>query len=373
MIRALATYLPDPPTDDEWPRWRQCAEMAVLFFARRIGPGYYMQARWGRRSVPWADKWGHVNRSEYRRRVARLNDVAYHKASQHKLIEKAVLLAQGLPTAALIGHVHALRGRCPAGLPLRNAVDLARVLTPWVDRRVCFKLVEGFGGHGFASYVVTRQGEALALRRREGEPLRRLDDWWAEHGDDPEGFVIEAHLTQHPALAALNESSVNTVRLWTVATPSGWRTLGAYLRVGRRGAQVDNNASGGIACPVDASTGRVREAFLPAQPRVPVPVHPDSGASLQGFQLPDWSRALHLAGEAVAAFPHIRLAGLDIAFTPEGPAVIELNVCPDYVGCAWMDLPLRRVLDEVGAWAATEGPTDTPRAAERLLKQKTPW
>jgi hypothetical protein len=278
-------------------------------------------------------------------------------------------MAQGLPTARLIGHVHALRGRAPDGQPLRCAADLARVLAPHAGERVCFKRVEGFGGHGFASYRVRQQGAQWVLQRREDEPPLTLAGWWAEHGDDPEGFVVEAHLTQHPALAALNDSSVNTVRLWTVATPQGWRTLGGYLRVGRRGAQVDNNSSGGIACPVDVATGRVRDAFLPAQPRVPVPHHPDSGAALIGLALPDWPRALQLAGEAVAAFPHIRLAGLDMAFTPEGPALIELNVCPDYVGCAWMDLPLRRVLQEVGAWATVEPRGESGRASSISM----PW
>lgn len=370
MLHTLAKYWPDAPTGDEWPRWRQLAEMALLYVARSIGPGYYKQARWGRRAVPWADKWEHVNRREYRRALARLNPVAYRKASQHKLVEKAVLVAQGLPTAPLIGHAHPWRGRACDGSSLCSATDLVRVLSPCEGRRVCFKLVEGYGGHGFASYMVGRQGEDLTLRRSQDEAPQRVVDWWDEQTDHPDGFLIEEHLAQHPLLATLNPSSVNTVRMWTVATPTGGLTLGAYLRVGRHGAQVDNIASGGIACPVDVATGRVREAFLPAQPRSPLPRHPDSGVPLQGLVLPDWDRVLQLAGGAVAAFPHIRLAGLDMAFTPTGPVVIELNVCPDYIGCAWMDLPLRRALRPLGVWADGALPSTTAPAA---LPSKRPW
>jgi hypothetical protein len=144
------------------------------------------------------------------------------------------------------------------------------------------------------------------------------------------------------------------------------------LRVGRQGAQVDNNASGGIACPVDVRTGRVIDAFLPATPRQPVPHHPDSGATLLGFQVPDWDLALQRAGEAVAAFPHMQIAGLDMAFTPDGPALIELNVCPDYIGCAWMDLPLRSRLASLGvSLDARHGAQET--VADRLLRKQTPW
>lgn len=363
MLHTLAKYWPEAPTHDEWPRWRQLAEMAALYVGRSIGPGYYLQARWGRRALPWADKWEHVNRREYRQALARLNPVVYRKASQHKLVEKAVLLAQGLPTAPLVGHAHRWRGRAVDGSPLRSAADLARVLAPYAGRRVCFKWVEGHGGHGFASCRVGGQGDALTLQRMEGESPQRVQDWWEEHAAPTDGLLIEEHMAQHPLLAALNDSSLNTVRLWTMATPAGAQTLGAYLRVGRRGAQVDNIASGGIACPLDLATGRVSEAFLPAQPRVPLPRHPDSGVALQGLQLPDWDGALRLAGEAVAAFPRIQLAGLDMAFTPSGPMVIELNVCPDYIGCAWMDLPLRRVLDTVSPSAPA-----TP-----ALPSRPPW
>lgn len=347
-------------------------EMAALYLARRIGPGYYLQARWGRAAVPFADKWNHVNRGEYLRLIHRLNPRDYQKVSQHKLVEKAVMQAQGLPTAKALGFVHALRGRQPNGAPLCSAQHLAAALAGHHGRRVCFKHVEGYGGFGFASYQIEFQGSDCWLRKREGEAAISVTQWWAEHGADAEGFLLEEHLPQHPALAGLNASSVNTVRMWTVSTPQGWKTIGAYLRVGRQGAQVDNNASGGIACPVDVVTGRVTDAFLPASPRQPVPCHPDSGAPLLGFQVPDWALALQRAGEAVAAFPHMHIAGLDMAFTPDGPALIELNVCPDYIGCAWMDLPLRsRLADLAVSLQAVHGEHET--VADRLLRKQTPW
>ncbi len=372
MIAALAKYLPARPQADELSRGRQLLEMAALYLARRIGPGYYLQARWGRASVPFADKWHHVNRSEYLRVIHALNPRDYQKVSQHKLVEKAVMQAQGLPTAKALGFAHAQRGRRPNGAPLCSAQDLTEALAGHDGRRVCFKHVEGYGGFGFASYLVSVQGGVCELRKREGDAPLTTAQWWAEHGDDAEGFLLEEHLTQHPALAALNASSVNTVRMWTVLTPSGWQTIGAYLRVGRRGAQVDNNASGGIACPVDVRTGRVIDAFLPASPRESVPQHPDSGAALLGFQVPDWEAALQRAGDAVAAFPHMRIAGLDMAFTPEGPALIELNVCPDYIGCAWMDLPLRSRLADLGVQREpAHGQQES--VADRLLRKQTPW
>src|SRR5687767_2917604 len=80
------------------PTWRQFAELVVLYVFRRMGPGYYMQARFWRRNVPFRDKWRHAHQVEYLKYVHALNPPAYLKASQHKVTEKAVLELLRVPT-----------------------------------------------------------------------------------------------------------------------------------------------------------------------------------------------------------------------------------------------------------------------------------
>ncbi len=72
-------------------------------------------------------------------------------------------------------------------------------------------------------------------------------------------------------------------------------------------------------------------------------MHPDSKVVVRNYQLPHWDAVTRLAREAIKAFPRIGVVGLDIAFGPSGPVLIELNVCPDYIGCAWMDMPLKQL------------------------------
>lgn len=341
LVSEVAGYWSAPAVLPQLPVWRQFLEMALLYVVRGMGPGYYVQARWGRASIPFKDKWQHINRPEYRRLIQQMNPEAYQKASQHKLIEKSVLTLQKLPTPTFIAFVHPLRGRCAHGRPVRNPEQLRELLTRHVDKRVCFKHVEGWGGFGFASYQIVAEAGSVQLLRREGEPPLTIEAWWQENTRDPDGILLESYLEQHPDLAALNASSVNTIRIWVALEDGRWTVLGGYLRVGRKGSQVDNNSSGGIACPVDVHSGKVREAFDPARAGYALTRHPDSLSELVGFQLPFWPEATALAGEAVAAFPHMRLAGLDMAITPTGPSLIELNLMADYVGCAWMDLPLK--------------------------------
>jgi Sugar-transfer associated ATP-grasp len=346
LVSDLRHYWSAPTHLPQIPVWRQMLEMATLYFLRRIGPNYYLQARWGRADLSFQHKWQHINRAQYRQLIFRLNPPAYRKISQHKLIEKSVLTLQHFPTPKFIAFVHAIRGKCVHGQPIRNAEQLSKLLTSYVNQRVCFKPVESFGGFGFSSYRITSDNGSIALLKKPHDAPLSLTEWWQANGQNADGFLLESYLEQHPDLAALNESSVNTIRMWVILDDNHWQVLGAYLRVGRQGSQVDNNSSGGIACPVDVVSGLVRCAFDPAQPGDSLLAHPDSLLPLVGFQIPFWQEACSIAGQAVAAFPHMRLSGLDMAMTAAGPSLIELNMMPEYIGCAWMDLPLKVYLHD---------------------------
>lgn len=342
-LTQVRTYWAHHQGGEQLPKWRQLLEMAALYLLRRIGPGYYVQARWGRRDIPFRDKWAHVNRSEYRAFIAHWNPNDFQKSSQHKYLEKSVLQLARIPTAPLIAYLHRLHGRDALGAPVREAAHLERVLRSWIGHRLCFKQAEGFGGFGFASYVIEGTPEGIRLiDQADGNALTPLQ-WWQEKGRDAEGFVVEEYLAQHEALSRINASSVNTVRIWVAFTDHLKAVVGCYLRLGRASSQVDNVSSGGLWCAVDVDSGRIKHLYDPKASSKVLRAHPDSQVALEGYQLPDWDRAKQIALDAISAFPHVSIVGLDIAFSTTGPVIVELNVIPDYLGCARMDLPLKQV------------------------------
>ena len=355
LIAEIRDYWSTASVSSQLPAWRQLAEMTLLYALRRIGPRYYLQARWGRRSIAFKDKWRHVNRWEYLRLIGELNPSAYHKASQHKLIEKSVLTLQKLPTPRFIGYIHPRRGKSADGFPVRTARQVEDLLSRHCDQTVCFKLVEGWGGTGFSSFLVHSREGRIELLCDNGQPALTVEQWWEINGDTPDGLVVESYLAQHPDLSALNKSSVNTIRVWVMLSEGSAEILGAYLRVGRAGSQVDNISSGGIVCRVSLHSGEVMEAFDPNRPGVTLDYHPDTGTKMFGFAIPHWDDAKALAVEGALAFPNIRLAGLDIAIGATGPYIIELNVIADYIGCAWMDLPLKRAISSAGGYKSRSG------------------
>ena len=72
-------------------------------------------------------------------------------------------------------------------------------------------------------------------------------------------YVVQKGLTQHPALNAINSSSINTLRIVMQRDDSGLRIAAAALRMGRDKKFVDNSAQGGVSVFIDPDTG----AFAP--------------------------------------------------------------------------------------------------------------
>jgi len=324
------------------PRWRQLLEMILLFFIRNIGPGYYLQARWWRPEIPFKDKWLHTNKHEYNQFIDRWNRRPYQKTSQHKVVEKAVLQLLAIPTPEFIGFLHHRAGVQKSGQPLCTLDDFIQLCQLHVGQRICLKPVEGYGGAGFAAFNIEFQ-ERLVFTHPFSKAITEISDWWQLAAQYPDGYIVEHYLQQHPALSAINPHSVNTLRIWLYQARGEVKIGGAFLRVGRKGSLVDNTSSGGMICPVDINTGILQYGADAKNPLLQTSCHPDTGGQISAVQLPFWPECLALAARALQAFPHVNVAGVDVAIAVDGPKMIELNVKPDQIGCARIDLPLKKV------------------------------
>ena len=128
-----------------------------------------------------------------------------------------------------------------------------------------------------------------------------------------ENYVIEELLTQHKDLAALNPSSVNTLRIYTVADKEGSRITvsGAVLRIGRSGRVVDNWHAGGMAAEVDTDTGIVSSPAVDGKGGE-YSTHPDTGAQITGFCVPAWEEAFRIVKLAHSRIKGLRYVGWDV-------------------------------------------------------------
>ena len=137
--------------------------------------------------------------------------------------------------------------------------------------------------------------------------------------------LCDEYVVQHPKMATLNPSSVNTLRIITIRTKNGVKIFGATLRVGGKGNVMDNIAQGGCIAAVDSETGIVSTLGNGDYPGAKEIYVTESGVILPGFEVPFFDEAKNMAIKAADVLPNIRYTGWDIAITEKGPVLIEGN------------------------------------------------
>ncbi len=161
----------------------------------------------------------------------------------------------------------------------------------------------------------------------------------AEMGDERAFFnacihkgihVLEDRIQQSKALSAFNETSVNTVRVITAKTQKGIIVPYCILRMGRKGAFVDNSGNGGIIACIDYATGKLKTDGYDEKGNIYL-AHPDTGTTYKGAQLPEWEKLQALSEEVANKTEKINFVGWDFAHTEDGWVMVEGNDSPHII------------------------------------------
>lgn len=146
-------------------------------------------------------------------------------------------------------------------------------------------------------------------------------------GDD---YIVQRRLLQHPDLARLNASSINTVRFITLALPSGTHILSTVLRVGAPGSNMDNISQGGYQCAVRPDGTLDKTAYTHINGNAEFVEQTQSGIRFEGYRIPSWEKLRDTAIDLATRMPHLRLVGWDLAVDPQGDVVlVEFNARPE--------------------------------------------
>ncbi|MDO4733615.1 MAG: sugar-transfer associated ATP-grasp domain-containing protein, partial [Bacillota bacterium] len=140
--------------------------------------------------------------------------------------------------------------------------------------------------------------------------------------------ILEEIVVQHPDMASLCATSVNTVRIATLLGDKQQGIVYAFLRIGN-GRVMDNVDCGGMAARVDLASGRLLTVGADKQGNT-FTHHPKTGTAIVGFQVPFWEEAKAMCMEAAQQVPQMRFVAWDVAITAEGPRFIEGNSFPSH-------------------------------------------
>ena len=188
-------------------------------------------------------------------------------------------------------------------------------------------------------YALCRNSTQLIWKPLEGSSGQGIkkytpDDW----KDGPEAFlakmnadgkgILEEMVIQHPKMASLCPTSVNTCRIATLLGDKQQGIVYAFLRIGN-GKVMDNVDCGGMAARIDLDTGRLLTVGADKQGNTFIK-HPITNTSIIGFTIPYWEEVKAMCLKAAEKVPEMRFIAWDVAITENGPTFIEGNSFPSH-------------------------------------------
>lgn len=251
-----------------------------------------------------------------------------------KLKTKRLLAAVGVPVPATY-HAYG------SFFELRTlAEDLAE------HESFVVKPAQGSGGGGIL--VITRR-EGDRWISAGGRP-HSLDELRAHLSDIVFGIysfglsdqaILEQRILSHPQMAALSPLGLADIRLILF---HGRAVMAMSRLPTRRSDGKANLHQGAVGVGIDLQTGRTVRAILGGES---VDTHPDTGEPLVGREIPFWERVREV-GEKVAAALPLGYIGADIALSPDGPLMLEINVRPGLQIQNANGRGMRRLLEGLG-------------------------
>ena len=140
--------------------------------------------------------------------------------------------------------------------------------------------------------------------------------------------ILEEIVVQHPEMARMCPTSVNTCRIATLLGDKKQGIVYAFLRIGN-GKVMDNVDCGGMAARIDLESGKLLTVGADKAGNT-YTKHPITGTDIIGFTIPYWEEAKKMCLEAAQKVPQMRFVAWDVAITPNGPTFIEGNSFPSH-------------------------------------------
>jgi Sugar-transfer associated ATP-grasp len=238
----------------------------------------------------------------------------YDKSEFHRLC-----VTHGLPTvpvyAVFDNGMQTYRTAVPDEPLISKAVDLAEgngVFTRWIPARNSAEDNRLFCGEDGKPHTPEEVFEQLKTQSLQGP------------------YLLQRKIFNHEVIRTLSGTdTLCTLRVPTCRFPGGNIVVLplAFVRMPTtQDAAVDNLAVGSVGYPVALDTGCL-EAGGKHGTVERFSDHPTTGNRVVGVELPYWQESLALCQRAHAtAFPTFPTVGWDVAITPDGPLLVEMNI-----------------------------------------------
>lgn len=255
----------------------------------------------------------------------RFNNDYSRVLANDKLINYLILNALGFPIPRPLATYSVNRRRIANEISLRTRDEVRSFLTS-TNYPIFVKPISagyGRGVSGLAGFDGTH------VKLLDGASVE-FEKFFAPFDFLPfQGMLFQECAASHPAIQELTGSpAICCIRMICLVTRQETIVHTAFFKVVTGRNMLDNFSHGdygNLLATVDTEHGVITHAIRRMGPEGAIERHPDTGMPLIGFRLPNWESAIALAKEATRHFPGLGIQNWDVALTPTGPVLIELN------------------------------------------------
>lgn len=227
-----------------------------------------------------------------------------------------------IPHAAVLGYVYKgrgiLNGKCFTGIDDELVSFFSENTFP-----MAMKPIDGACGKGF-DIILSYNIDSKSLLLKMGGAIT-VSVFLNSYLRDKNGWLFQEIITQHPVLERIYPHAVNTLRAITHLDKNGsYSVVCAMMRIGAGGSITDNNDQGRVISFVKED-GCFGMCFDSIYSQTRFTHHPDTKEQVTGLMLPYYEEGLSLVVRAHNLLPSCRHLAWDVAFTPDGPLIIEVN------------------------------------------------
>ncbi len=272
---------------------------------------------------------GHRHRNELRRySPVQIQGLAFHKHVFYRLAESF-----GLP----VPRVRALYAPVPDCFERHRAMsrpdELERFLRDCPDYPLFGKLSNASHGHGALGLKARGPDDTVELVTGERMAVPRLAAEIDRHARAHGTYLLTELLEPREDFRRLCGSTLGSVRLVVLMRDGVPEPLLATTLFPLDRHHISNArglTTGACSGAVDLATGTIHRVIDSPGPLMhPQPRHPQTGAQLEGYVVPEWQGLVDMVKTAALAFSPFRMQHWDVAFTSRGPVLLELNFIGD--------------------------------------------
>lgn len=305
--------------------------IALRYSYGKLSPDeYYQYCLYDDKRYTWDEKKRFFGRIMENGLIPILREQHWIAIAHDKLINYALLDGMGFPVPRVYAVYHGYRGYGSVPV-LRTPDEVAQFVRNNPSRPFVAKPVQGMWGKNVWA-VSSFDSDKQLLRMTNDDEVElnafanQLDS--LSKKESRAGVLLQQLLETHPDIREWCGERICSVRMVVIVDKRGARPISSLWKVATGSSMADNYwEPGNMVAGIDLETGRIDRPFtgLGRELRY-VDEHPDTGKSLRGLILPDWSKLKDMCLAATTTMPGIAMQAWDIALTSTGPVFLEVNI-----------------------------------------------